>query len=112
GGADGKPAAAWLETPGGTRHKLPNTGAMVLHPGETIHGFDASGGGDGSPFGGGPRLRLGNILGGWEAAGHSPETYAVEFVTTADGLAVDEEATALRRASAATSAGDKTWLNQ
>jgi N-methylhydantoinase B len=98
GGADGVPAAAWLETPGGTRNKLPNTVAMTLHPGETIHGFDASGGGYGAPFDRDPRLVLEDVLEGWETAEHATKTYGVEFVATADGLVVDVEATARRRA--------------
>jgi N-methylhydantoinase B len=98
GGADGVPAAAWLEGPDGTRRKLPNTVAMTLQPGETIHGFDASGGGYGSPFERDPRLVLEDVLEGWETAEHATETYGVEFVTTAEGLVVDEQATARRRA--------------
>jgi N-methylhydantoinase B len=97
GGADGRPAAAWLEDADGTRQKLPNTVAMVLQPGQIIHGFDASGGGYGSPFDRDARLVLEDVSEGWETPEHATAIYGVEFTQTADGLAVDEEATARRR---------------
>ena len=74
----------------------------MLQPGETIHGFDASGGGYGSPLERDPRLVLEDVLEGWESAEHATLTYGVEFITTEDGLTVDAEATAKRRASLAT----------
>ena len=98
GGRDGEPAAAWLESADGARRKLPNAVELVLQPGETIHGFDASGGGYGSPFERDPRLVLDDVLEGWETAEHATATYGVEFTTTANGLAVDEQATSRRRA--------------
>lgn len=98
GGADGRRAAAWLEDTDGSRQKLPNTVAIVLQPGQTIHGFDASGGGYGTPLERDPRLVLEDVLEGWETAEHATATYGVEFTDTADGLAVDEEATVTRRA--------------
>lgn len=98
GGADGRPAHAWLETADGTRQELPNAVAITLQPGETIHGFDASGGGYGSPTERDPQLVLADVIEGWETPEHASRTYAVELVDTADGWAVDEEATAARRA--------------
>ncbi|MEN0135338.1 MAG: hydantoinase B/oxoprolinase family protein [Rhodococcus sp. (in: high G+C Gram-positive bacteria)] len=98
GGNDGEPAAAWFETADGARRKLPNAVELVLQPGETIHGFDASGGGYGSPFERDPRLVLEDVLEGWETVEHATATYGVEFTTTADGLTVDEQATSRRRA--------------
>ena len=102
GGGDGRTAEAWLEAADGTRTRLPNTATIVLQPGETIHGFDASGGGYGSPLERDPRLVLEDVLEGWESAEHATLTYGVEFITTEDGLTVDAEATAKRRASLAT----------
>jgi N-methylhydantoinase B len=97
GGADGTLAAAWLEGPDGQRRKLPNAVAMVLQPGETIHGFDASGGGYGSPMKRDPRLVLQDVREGWETAEHATATYGVEFFETVDGFEIDEEGTARRR---------------
>lgn len=99
GGEDGKPAAAWLETADGSRRKLPNAVDLVLQPGETIYGFDASGGGYGSPLERDPRLVLEDVIEGWETAEHATATYGVEFITTPDGLVVDEEGTERRRRS-------------
>lgn len=98
GGNDGHTAAAWLEEADGTRQKLPNTVAITLQPGQTIHGFDASGGGYGSPLERDPRLVLDDVLEGWETAEHATATYGVEFVRCTDGLIVDDAATARRRA--------------
>jgi N-methylhydantoinase B len=100
GGNDGHRAAAWLEDADGTRQKLPNTVAITLLPGQTIHGFDASGGGYGSPLERDPRLVLDDVLEGWETAEHATATYGVEFTHTDDGLTVDDAATALRRSQA------------
>jgi N-methylhydantoinase B len=101
GGGDGRTAEAWLEAADGTRTRLPNTAMVVLQPGETIHGFDASGGGYGSPLERDPRLVLEDVLDGWESAEHATRTYGVEFTRTDAGLAVDAEATAKLRASLA-----------
>ena len=98
GGEDGRTASAWLEAADGSRRTLPNAGDIVLQPGETIHGFDASGGGYGAPFERDPRLVLEDVLEGWETAEHATATYGVEFIKTTGGLTVDEQGTARRRA--------------
>ncbi len=90
-------AAAWLEKADGTREKLPNAVSLTLKPGEWIHGLDASGGGYGDPYTRDPKLVLHDVIEGWESAEHATATYGVEFVDSADGLRVDEEATARRR---------------
>ena len=100
GGADGRTAESWLETPDGSRTRLPNTATLVLKAGEVIHGFDASGGGYGSPLERDPALVLEDVLEGWETASHATETYGVAFIEASDGLAVDEIATASRRSAA------------
>lgn len=100
GGLPGKTAAAWLERADGSKEALPNAVAMVLQPGEVIHGFDASGGGYGSPLERDPQLVLADVIERWESPEHATETYGVEFVSTPDGLSVDEEATAIRRSAA------------
>lgn len=97
GGRDGRNAESWLEAADGTRTRLPNTTTLVLNPGEVIHGFDASGGGYGNPLDRDPELVLDDVIEGWETPEHATQTYGVEFVETADGLAVDEAATAARR---------------
>lgn len=97
GGRDGVPAAAWLKTPDGVVEKLPNAVAMTLHPGQAIHGLDASGGGYGDPLERDPRLVLEDVLEGWETVEHAASAYGVELVRTADGLQIDAEATTLRR---------------
>ncbi|MEZ2388144.1 hydantoinase B/oxoprolinase family protein [bacterium RCC_150] len=97
GGSDGRTAEAWLEKVDGTRTKLPNTAAIVLNPGETIHGFDASGGGYGSPLERDPGLVLADVVERWETEKHASQTYGVEFVHTQSGLAIDEAATSRRR---------------
>lgn len=101
GGSQGRTAEAWLEKPDGSRTRLPNTATVVLNPGETIHGFDASGGGYGSPLERNPSLVLGDVLELWETEEHAKETYGVELVMTENGLAVDEAATSRRRAAIA-----------
>ncbi|OUS95080.1 hydantoinase B/oxoprolinase family protein [Rhodococcus sp. NCIMB 12038] len=98
GGEDGRTASAWLEAADGSRRTLPNAVDIVLHPGETIHGFDASGGGYGAPFERDPRLVLEDVLEGWETPEHATATYGVEFTETTGGLTVDEQGTARRRA--------------
>jgi N-methylhydantoinase B len=101
GGSHGRTAEAWLEQADGTRTRLPNTATVVLNPGETIHGFDASGGGYGSPLERDPSLVLGDVLELWESEEHAKKTYGVELVRTENGLAIDEVATSLRRAAMA-----------
>ena len=101
GGSDGRRAQAWLEKADGTRTQLPNAITLTLNPGEVIHGFDASGGGYGTPFDRDPALVLEDVTENWESREHATETYGVEFVDSANGLAVDEAATARRRAAAA-----------
>jgi N-methylhydantoinase B len=102
GGVDGRPAAAWLETADGERKKLPNAVNIMLQPGQTIHGFDASGGGYGSPLERDPRLVLNDVTEGWETAEHAEAVYGVILTTSDDSkLVIDEAATAARRASLA-----------
>ena len=101
GGSHGRTAEAWLEKADGSREKLANTATVVLNPGETIHGFDASGGGYGSPLERDPSLVLTDVLELWETAEHAKTVYGVEVVTTDNGLAVDEAATSRRRAEMA-----------
>ena len=101
GGSEGRRAEAWLEKADGTRTQLPNSITLTLNPGEVIHGFDASGGGYGTPFDRDPALVLEDVTEKWESREHAIETYGVEFVDTVGGLAVDEAATARRRAAAA-----------
>ena len=101
GGSEGRRAEAWLEKADGTRTQLPNAITLTLNPGEVIHGFDASGGGYGTPFDRDPALVLEDVTEKWESREHATETYGVEFVDSANGLAVDEAATARRRAAAA-----------
>jgi N-methylhydantoinase B len=101
GGSHGRTAEAWLEKADGSREKLANTATVVLNPGETIHGFDASGGGYGSPLERDPGLVLTDVLELWETAEHARTVYGVEVVTTDTGLAVDEAATSRRRAEMA-----------
>lgn len=97
GGSHGRTAEAWLEKADGTREKLANTATVVLNPGETIHGFDASGGGYGSPLERDPNLVLTDVLELWETTEHAKTVYGVEIVATDNGLAVDEAATSRRR---------------
>lgn len=101
GGLHGRVAEAWLEKADGSREKLANTATVVLNPGETIHGFDASGGGYGSPLERDPSLVLTDVLELWETVEHAKTVYGVEVVTTDNGLAVDEAATSRRRAEMA-----------
>lgn len=101
GGADGMPAAAWLETADGRKEKLPNSVSIVLERGQTIHGLDASGGGYGSPLDRDADLVLEDVLEGWETAEHATETYGVVFAVHAGQLTVDHEATTARRTSLA-----------
>ncbi|MGO4246197.1 hydantoinase B/oxoprolinase family protein [Paenarthrobacter sp. RAF54_2] len=101
GGSHGRTAEAWLERTDGSRERLANTATVVLNPGEIIHGFDASGGGYGSPLERDPNLVLEDVVELWETEEHARETYGVELVATENGLTVDEAATSQRRAKAA-----------
>lgn len=99
GGSNGQPAESWLESADGTRRRLPNTATVVVQPGETVLGVDASGGGYGSPFERDPRLVLEDVQEGWETAEHAAETYGVVFTTVGGDLAIDEAGTEKRRQS-------------
>lgn len=101
GGGDGRLAEAWLEDVDGTRTRLPNTATITLKPGQFIHGFDASGGGYGNPYDRDPAMVLADVVELWETEAHASETYGVAFTRTTDGLAIDVEATAKRRAELA-----------
>lgn len=98
GGGNGTRAEAWLVRADGAKEKLANTVAMVLQPGETIVGLDASGGGYGTAFHRDPSLVLHDVRERWETAEHAAEAYGVAIVADASGeLVVDEQATARLR---------------
>jgi N-methylhydantoinase B len=100
GGAAGKRAESWLQAADGTRTRLANNATLTLSPGETIQGFDCSGGGYGDPFERDPQLVLHDVNEGWESPEYASETYGVEFRHADGGLEIDDDMTARRRQAA------------
>jgi N-methylhydantoinase B len=98
GGHNGRTAAAYLELTDGTKTALPGVANLILNPGETMHGVDASGGGYGDPLERSPEMVLADVLDGWETVGHARDVYGVAIDVGADGLIIDWPTTeSLRR---------------
>ncbi|MBT3927518.1 MAG: hydantoinase B/oxoprolinase family protein [Rhodospirillaceae bacterium] len=102
GGLDGAPAAQWKVSANGDETKLPNVVQVELQPGEFVRGFEAGGGGYGSPFERPPERVLKDVERRWETVERARDIYGVVLSGSAenDDLAIDAAATEAARASA------------
>ena len=102
GGLDGAPAAQWKVGANGDRTKLPNVVQIELQAGEYVRGFEAGGGGYGSPFERAPERVLKDVERRWETVERARNVYGVVLTGSLenDELAVDGEATEAARAGA------------
>ena len=103
GGHDGTPGLTELINDNGAETKLPNLVNMHLERGQTMHGRDSSGGGYGDPLTRDPARVLHDVLEGWETEAKARDVYGVILTGRVDddSLALDESATAARRAELA-----------
>ncbi|MFA5122600.1 hydantoinase B/oxoprolinase family protein [Zavarzinia sp.] len=101
GGRDGTRAVAWHVRADGSEVPLPPATNITLQPGESIRGFDCSGGGYGDPLDRDPARVLRDVLERWETPERAEEIYGIAFVAgrMREELTVDAEATAARRAA-------------
>ena len=102
GGLDGAPAAQWKVSANGDETKLPNVVQVELQPGEFVRGFEAGGGGYGSPFERPPERVLKDVERRWETVERARDIYGVVLSGSleSDDLAIDAAATEAARASA------------
>ncbi|MBT3169870.1 MAG: hydantoinase B/oxoprolinase family protein, partial [Rhodospirillaceae bacterium] len=77
GGLDGAPAAQWKVSANGDETKLPNVVQVELQPGEFVRGFEAGGGGYGSPFERPPERVLKDVERRWETVERARDIYGV-----------------------------------
>jgi len=96
GGLEGQVASAWLVDADGTETKLPANATVVLRPGQSIRGYDTSGGGYGEPSRRDPSRVAHDVREGWVSPEAARELYRVELNVD---LTVDSEATALLRSA-------------
>jgi N-methylhydantoinase B len=103
GGHAGPPASTFKIRRDGSEEKLPGVVECRLEPGEWVRGVDAGGGGYGSPLERDPQRVLRDVLERWETTSRARDLYGVVFTGEPDdeSLAVDERATAARRAELA-----------
>ena len=100
GGHNGTPGSTHLVDHNGHVTKLPNLVNMHIRKDQHIRGRDSSGGGYGDPLTRDPARVLTDVLEGYESIGKARDIYGVVFIGKIedDSLAVDETATAARRA--------------
>ena len=103
GGEDGRPAAAFRQAIDGERIKLSNATAVTIRPGEWLHGYEASGGGYGTPHQRDPGLVLEDVEEGLETEERARTAYGVVLDRDGDDGArtVDIKATRALREEAA-----------
>jgi N-methylhydantoinase B len=99
GGKDGNLGASFLIDEQGVETRLPNVVRIVVQPGQWLRGVDTSGGGYGDPLERDPRLVVHDVLERWETVERAQDIYGVVLTGNVEeeALAVDEDATALRR---------------
>lgn len=99
GGHAGPPAATYKLKRDGSSEKLPGVVECRLEPGEWVQGFDAGGGGYGSPLERDPARVCRDVLERWETAARAHDIYGVVLTGQVDddSLAVDSAATSARR---------------
>ena len=103
GGHNGTPGSTHLINHNGDVSKLPNVVNTHMQKGQCIRGRDSSGGGYGDPLTRDPRRVLIDVLEGWESREKAHDVYGVVFTGRIedDSLAVDADATRVRRAELA-----------
>jgi N-methylhydantoinase B len=108
GGADGSLAAVEKLAADGTATQVPTIGDVELGPGEWVRGLESGGGGYGDPLERDPERVRRDVLEGWISDSSAAEAYGVVLTgSAANGdLAVDEAATAARRAHLRNGAGE------
>ena len=101
GGHDGAPAAQWKVSANGDETKLPNVVQVELQAGEFVRGFEAGGGGYGSPMERDPARVLKDVERRWETIERARDIYGVVLSGSAenDDLAIDVAATEAARAN-------------
>ncbi len=101
GGHDGLCGEGWVVGANGHETRLPNVVHVEIKKNEVLRTLDCSGGGYGNPLARDPRLVMLDVLEGWETAERSMATYGVVLTGNVqdDSLAVDAEATRLRRSA-------------
>jgi N-methylhydantoinase B len=99
GGKSGSASAVYKVTRDGREEPLPPIGLVELQPGECIRGFEAGGGGYGSPLARDPERVRHDVLEGWVSAAQAKDVYGVQLSGARDdtSLRVDAAATAARR---------------
>ncbi len=104
GGQPGPAAETWRVRVDGSEERLPGVVECHLEPGECVRGVDAGGGGYGPPLERDPQRVLHDVLERWESIERASDLYGVRFTGAVDDdtLAVDQPATAARRAELAT----------
>jgi N-methylhydantoinase B len=100
GGLDGRCSESILHRTDGSTEMLPNLNQIELQPGEIIQQIESSGGGYGDPLEREPERVLRDVVEQYETLERASDVYGVVLVegTGDGGLAVDEAATAARRA--------------
>lgn len=99
GGKPGSASAVYKVRRDGHEEPLPPIGLVELRPGECIHGFEAGGGGYGSPLERDPERVRHDVLEGWVSAAQAQALYGVQLSgSRTDGsLKVDVDATDVLR---------------
>jgi N-methylhydantoinase B len=100
GGGPGAPGDAWKLDVDGNRVEVPMIAQIDLQPGERIVSTSAGGGGYGDPLGRAPAMVLDDVLEGWVSRERAERDCGVVLreADTLDGLEIDQDATAARRA--------------
>ncbi|RJQ84199.1 hydantoinase B/oxoprolinase family protein [Amycolatopsis panacis] len=93
GGLDGVPSRAYLVAADGTQQPLPSAGNVVVRPGETVRGFETSGGGYGDPFARQADLVARDVREGWVTREAALDVYGVVLVDDGVSVRADDEAT-------------------
>lgn len=101
GGGDGNVGEMFVIGRDGAATRVPSVGQFVLEPGMWLNGVETAGGGYGDPLARETERVREDVLEGYISATHARDVYGVIFTGSIDddSLAVDETATAARRAA-------------
>jgi N-methylhydantoinase B len=108
GGKPGRRACAWIVRRNGEREPLPSKKMIVLHPGDQLWEYISGGAGYGDPLDRDAGLVLADVRDGKVSRDSALDTYGV--VLTADGIAIDEVATKVRRERERCERGPVDWV--
>jgi N-methylhydantoinase B len=104
----GRRACAWIVRRNGEREPLPSKKMIVLHPGDQLWEYISGGAGYGDPLDRDAGLVLADVRDGKVSRDSALDTYGV--VLTADGIAIDEVATKVRRERERCERGPVDWV--